>query len=75
MAFTQSQADHYGKHPERCPHCGSSEITTASTFDSEGRTGWQTTQCETCDKSWVDSWRLVGVAEEDMEVTFFSEHS
>ena len=52
----------YLKHlGQRCPFCKSERITATESIQVDGDCGTQTIYCYTCEKSWVDIYRLADV--------------
>ena len=63
-AFRQAKErqDRYLAQPDRCPYCGSSDLTAGSLTMDRG-TCSQRIWCSDCDHSWYDCYALVGFTE------------
>jgi len=60
MPLSAEQKAKYLEAPYTCPYCGSSQIG-ADHFDGEGSS--QRCDCDDCNKSWRDIYKLVDIAE------------
>ncbi len=54
--------DRYLAQPDRCPYCGSSDLTGGSLTVDNGSCS-QRIWCSDCDHSWYDCYALVGFTE------------
>ena len=63
-AFKQAKErqERYLVQPDRCPYCGSSDLTGGS-VTMEGGACSQRVWCSDCDHSWYDCYTLVGFTE------------
>ena len=45
---------------QKCPNCGSTNISADGSLEADSRIAWQTVNCEACDHSWTDEYTLTG---------------
>lgn len=53
----------YLKNPDKCPYCGSTDITKGDT-DFSYINAWETVVCNECGKEWVEEFTITDVTEE-----------
>jgi hypothetical protein len=44
----------------KCPHCGSGQVSADSGVEVEGATAWQEVGCGDCQETWHDVYKLIG---------------
>jgi len=66
MKLTDEQKTKYLDNPSKCPYCGS-DVEAVGGVDVDGTLGTQPICCISCDKTWQDVYRLVGIYEQEEE--------
>ena len=61
MELTGQQIKEYIAHPNKCPYCGSDNITA---YNWEGENATQDVYCNVCVRGWCDCYKLVGIIEQ-----------
>lgn len=62
MSVMQAMTDeqYLAKGGNVCPFCGSEEISGEGSVQVDSNEAWQTIVCRSCDKEWMDVYRLIG---------------